>query len=108
MNRNHDDIRLYNSIRWRKLRTWKLTRDPLCWYCLEIGRITAADTVDHRKAHKGNEKLFWDSDNLQSLCSTCHNAIAQEKDAKGYAVGCGVDGYPIDPGHPFNNRGKKG
>ena len=105
MSRSSDDIRLYNTVRWHKLRLWKLTRDPLCRYCLEIGRVTGADTVDHVKPHKGDTKLFWDSNNLQSLCSTCHNSVAQEKDKKGYAMGYGLDGYPIDSNHPFHKKG---
>ena len=104
MNTNTNDIRMYNTVRWRKLRSWKLTRDPLCRYCLEVGRVTAADTVDHVRAHRGEERAFWDADNLQSLCATCHNAIAQQRDTKGYAIGCGADGYPIDPGHPFHRK----
>ncbi|WP_327198035.1 HNH endonuclease [Sporanaerobacter acetigenes] len=28
--------------------------------------------VDHIEPHKGNEDLFYDINNLQSLCKSCH------------------------------------
>jgi hypothetical protein len=32
---------------WRRLRLSKLQADPLCWWCLKQGRLTAANVVDH-------------------------------------------------------------
>ena len=99
---------LYNHWRWRDpkrgLRIRKLRHDPLCWYCKQAGRVTAADTVDHVVPHEGDEELFWDWDNLRSSCTPCHNSIAALKDTLGYAPGVDVDGVPLDPEHPWNKQ----
>ena len=36
--------------------------------------------VDHIIPHKGDEALFWDEDNLQSLCTPCHNQKTARED----------------------------
>lgn len=54
--------------RWRVYRKRFLSAHPLCAEC---GRL--ATVVDHIKAHKGDQDLFWDTSNHQSLCETCHN-----------------------------------
>ena len=96
---------LYNDSRWRHpkrgLRILKLRTDPLCWYCQQARRLTPADTVDHIKPHRGDPDLFFDWDNLRSCCKACHDAIAQAKDNQGFAPGVGVDGMPLDDGHPW-------
>jgi len=53
----------------------QLTKQPLCESCLAAGRVTPARVADHVKPHLGNEALFFDENNLQSLCdySTPHN-----------------------------------
>jgi len=91
----------YNTTRWRKLRLYKLAKDPLCWYCEQMGKVTPADTVDHIKAHKGDPKLAWCYSNLRSSCKACHDRSGQLKDIHGYVPGVGIDGMPIDPEHPW-------
>lgn len=64
----------YTAPVWRKFRKAKLTENPLCRYCLEMEppRYTAATVLDHiTPIREGGAE--WDSDNLQSLCATCHN-----------------------------------
>ena len=58
-----------NSTIWRKIRRAQLTREPLCRKCKSKGITKAANVVDH---HDGDS---WDNDedNLQSLCTPCHN-----------------------------------
>jgi 5-methylcytosine-specific restriction protein A len=36
--------------------------------------VTAATLVDHVVAHRGDVGRFWDRDNWQPLCRSCHNA----------------------------------
>nr|WP_246414712.1 HNH endonuclease signature motif containing protein [Yoonia ponticola] len=36
-----------------------------------------ATTVDHIKPHRGDKVLFWDKNNWQSLCTSCHNRHKQ-------------------------------
>lgn len=41
------------------------------------GRRVPARVTDHIKPHKGNPVLFWDPNNLQSLCKPCHGSEKQ-------------------------------
>jgi len=59
---------LYNSSRWRNEREAYLKENPICVSCGETATV-----VDHIKAHRGDEELFWDRSNYQSLCVDCHN-----------------------------------
>ena len=92
---------IYNSKRWKALRRDQLAAHPLCWYCLKIGHITAADTVDHITPHRGDKNLAFDPANLQSLCKPCHDVHADAKDRGKPVAGCDADGMPIDAGHPW-------
>jgi 5-methylcytosine-specific restriction protein A len=63
----------YDS-RWRRARKAWLSQHPLCVSChREHNIVTAATVVDHIIAHKGDVKLFWDTNNWQSLCASCHS-----------------------------------
>ena len=101
---DHPHAHLYACQRWRLLRVRILRDNPLCVYCEQAGRITAATVVDHIRPHRGNLDRFWDRDNLQPLCKTCHDSVAEQKDRLGYAPGVGVDGEPLDPGHPWYGK----
>ena len=90
--------------RWKKIRHVHLKRNPLCVYCLQLGKVTAAGVVDHIIPHKGDKVLFYDRHNLQSLCKQCHDGVKQVQENKGYAQGCGCDGIPVDPNHPWNEE----
>lgn len=93
---------LYKTARWLSLREDRLARWPLCAYCLEIGRITGATVVDHKKPHKGDEELFFDPDNHQSLCKHCHDSHKQAQERGGGLRGGNAQGIPIDPNHHWN------
>jgi 5-methylcytosine-specific restriction enzyme A len=91
--------------RWRKARLTFLTNHPLCASCQRIGRITSATLVDHIIPHRGDQRLFWDVKNWQSLCARCHSSIKQREEITGIVVGVSVDGEPTDPNHHWN-RGR--
>ena len=55
----------------------------------------SASVVDHIKPHKGDEGLFWDTKNLQSLCSICHQSTKQKIEKRGVVRQIGLDGWPI-------------
>lgn len=97
--------RLYDSVRWRKARKRFLAEHPLCVMCERSGLDTPATVVDHKKEHKGDLVLFWDEDNWQGICPPCHSRIKQIQESRGYSQAAGVDGTPLDPGHPWN-RGR--
>lgn len=61
--------------RWSRLRSMFLAQHPLCMAILSDGRACAraASEVDHKERHQGDQQLFWDWNNLQSLCHSCHS-----------------------------------
>ena len=91
--------RLYDRRMWRdEIRPQQLAREPLCRTCAKRGVITAATEVDHIEPHAGDMALFRDPENLQSLCKSCHSLKTRGAPDKG----CDVNGYPLDPNHPWN------
>ena len=94
--------RLYDSQKWRKARKRFLKQNPLCVYCQRSGRTSAATIVDHIVPHKNNKKLFWNEKNWQALCKNCHDSVKAMEESRGIATGCGLDGTPLDPKHPWN------
>ena len=63
---------IYNSRQWRKLRQMVLHNQPICVMCEQKNIYTTANTIDHiLPINKGG--AVWSIDNLQSLCSSCHN-----------------------------------
>src|SRR5262245_52875668 len=80
---------------------FQLMQHPLCKYCLQRGIVTAANVVDHVVPHKGDWTDFITGE-LQSLCEPCHNSAKRQVELRGYGCDVGIDGYPIDPNHPFN------
>ncbi|RUW55077.1 HNH endonuclease [Mesorhizobium sp. M1A.F.Ca.ET.072.01.1.1] len=88
--------RLYKTARWLRLRERQLAAQPLCGMCLLIEDVTAADTVDHVKPHRGDAALFYDPSNLQSLCKYHHDSVKQRLERGSKIVMYGLDGYPIE------------
>lgn len=76
---------LYN-YQWTKTRARFLKEKPLCVSCKAQGEIRAATEVDHITPHKGNEKLFWDSDNWQPLCISCHSKKTMQEGGFGREI----------------------
>lgn len=63
----------YNA-RWEKASKAFLRINYLCRACCRLGRVRQATCVDHVIPHRGDEGLFWDEGNWQSLCKDCHDA----------------------------------
>ena len=74
-NRNAN-ARGYN-YEWQRERIEFLFDHPICVMCESLGVITLAKIVDHVTPHRGNAKLFWNRDNWQALCATCHSKHKQ-------------------------------
>ena len=70
---------VYGTERWRSLRELALKRDKgLCVICLKANVIERATIVDHKlEINDGGEPF--DIENLQSLCSACHNKKSAEE-----------------------------
>ncbi len=61
------------DARWQKARKAYLAKHPLCINCQRNGKMTPATVVDHIIPHRGDMKLFWDKENWQPLCKSCHD-----------------------------------
>lgn len=73
--------RWYKTARWQRLRMSVLIRDLFtCQRCQRIEADTSLLVADHRKAHRGDEALFWDDRNLQCLCKPCHDSAKQREE----------------------------
>jgi 5-methylcytosine-specific restriction enzyme A len=96
--------KLYNLKRWHRLRLAQLRKEPFCKYCTDFGIDSPATVVDHIKPHRGDETLFFDPENLQSLCKTCHDSAKQRFEKSGSLKGGNVHGFPLDPNHHWNRQ----
>lgn len=74
--------------------------------CLQDGTVTAATVVDHVEPHKGDRVLFFDSNNLQSLCKLHHDGEKKQIEMRGYSTRIGLDGWPTHENHPANKSGR--
>lgn len=70
-NKRHENI--YNSLTWRKLALDVRQDEPFCRECKTKGKTTLAQVTDHIIAVRLGGR-FWDRNNLQPLCHSCHNA----------------------------------
>jgi len=75
--------------RWIKLSAQWIRDYPFCILCLCKGKLNEGATlypserqrslvVDHIKPHRNDDVLFWDTDNLETLCrAPCHDRDKQ-------------------------------
>lgn len=71
----------YNTARWKALRLVIFARDSFtCQWpgCARIEGNTSLLVADHRRPHRGDASLFWDMQNLQTLCKPCHDRLKQK------------------------------
>lgn len=100
----------YNTATWARLRAAHLAIEPMCRGCRAEGRLTLANTVDHVVPISEGGPAFPGHDGLASYCAPCHSA----KTARGAEAGairstkprrgCGPDGRPLDPAHPWHEK----
>lgn len=69
------------GARWQRERKWYLKNNSLCVDCFGRGIVMASTVVDHIVPHKGSQELFWNRENWQALCATCHNRKTATKDS---------------------------
>ena len=103
------------GARWARYSKRYREQNPLCADCLALGILTSVEHgghVDHIKAVSGpDDPNFWNADDHQSLCRSCHSAKTAREDggmgnAKGkgrVAADCGLDGVPVDAGHHWRD-----
>lgn len=76
--------KLYKTKRWKALRLHILNRDfGLCQECKRRKLIRKGNTVHHIVEAREDPKLFWDEDNLETICPSCHNKEHPDRFGKG-------------------------
>lgn len=71
------NARGYGS-RWSKARAGHLLSHPTCVMVINGEKCgKPASVCDHIKPHRGNQSLFWDKANWQSLCTHHHSSTKQ-------------------------------
>lgn len=67
----------YHSKRWQKLRKQKIILNPVCERCYKKGIIVPTYIVHHKEYITDNnymdDNIFFNINNLESLCIDCHN-----------------------------------
>lgn len=65
---------LYKTAAWRRASLAYRIENPLCVHCLAQGLYRSSEVVDHvEPPAEGDLDAFWDEDNWQALCASCHN-----------------------------------
>jgi len=81
------------GYRWQRESKEFLRLHPLCQCerCQEgVLRLRAATVVDHKVAHRGDQRLMWDQSNWQAMAKPCHDRkTAREDGGFGRASGGG-------------------
>jgi len=74
-----------------------LVRDSFtCRMCRKLETDECKLHVDHKIPHKGDQALFFDPENVVTLCEHCHNSTKQMMEKSGRTVRMvGLDGYPL-------------
>ena len=76
----------YKTAKWQALRWSVLVRDQFtCAMCKRLCAGKGEAVADHIIPHRGDEAMFWDADNLQCLCKSCHDgAKAKQERQQGF------------------------
>jgi 5-methylcytosine-specific restriction protein A len=91
------------GARWQRARVQYLQEHPVCVMCARRGLLVPAGVVDHIVAHRGDMALFWSVTNWQALCKPCHDTHKARQERGLRAVGCDVDGRPLDARHHWHD-----
>ena len=78
-NRGTAHQRGYTS-RWARYAKQYRIQNPLCVRCSSENELGPADVVDHIIPHNGDQELFWDPKNHQSLCKPHHDVKTASED----------------------------
>jgi 5-methylcytosine-specific restriction endonuclease McrA len=48
--------------------------------CAGVGNDPNAPVANHKRPHRGDPKLFWDIDNLETVTKAVHDSIIQREE----------------------------
>jgi 5-methylcytosine-specific restriction enzyme A len=68
------------GYKWQQAREGFLRLHPLCIRHEARGEVVPAVVVDHIVPHRGDMTIFWDRENWQPLCKTCHDVKTAVED----------------------------
>ena len=75
----------YKTARWRALRHQVLVRDA--YTCQRTGLLLGgkhpapdSPVVNHKRPHRGDERLFWDPNNLETVSKAVHDSEIQREE----------------------------
>ena len=80
----------FKTARWARLRLHVFARDLFTCQEPGCGRVdgnTSRLVAHHKRAHRGNAALFWDDNNLETVCKTCHDGPIQARERKEQITG---------------------
>jgi 5-methylcytosine-specific restriction protein A len=69
--------------RWQRARLLHLKAHPLCVMCQSAGIVRLGNVVDHVVPHRGDDALFWNPENWQTLCAMHHSSDKQALEKSG-------------------------
>jgi 5-methylcytosine-specific restriction enzyme A len=84
------------------LRPQALSAHPLCEHCELRNIVEAATQVDHIRRPLGDRYLQRHPNNLQCLCTDCHQHKSnweRRNHGRPLRIGVAVDGWPVDLQH---------
>lgn len=76
----------YSLKRWLATRRKVFVRDLFTCQMQGCGRMIADTSklvADHKTPHRGDPRLFWDEDNVHTLCTWCHSSLKQAEEKAG-------------------------
>ena len=102
MMKPHRSDGFYKSKDWYRVRAIVLKRDHYrCVFCGRNVKGKGLPRVDHKKKRVDYPELSLDLNNLQTLCTLCHEGV-KARDEADPNRGCNPDGSPIDPNNAWN------
>jgi 5-methylcytosine-specific restriction endonuclease McrA len=102
------------GAKWRRESRAYLERNRICVLCRKPVRLHAdrgdpmLGVVDHKVPHRGDQRLFWDRDNWQTMHKGCHDGPKRYEEHRGRVRGCNEDGTPLDASHHWRGGGEEG